>query len=54
MDEDGDSTVRARKRTSGLGSAMSIWGNANGYAGAAPGAGKKDDPSRIVDGVGGR
>ncbi|KAH6638532.1 hypothetical protein BKA67DRAFT_528668 [Truncatella angustata] len=58
MDEDGDSTVRARKRTSGLGSAMSIWGNGNGsgngYAGVTSNVTKKDDASRIVDGVGGR
>lgn len=54
MDEDGDSTVRARKRTSGLGSAMNIWGNGNSYAGVTSGSGKKDDTSRVVDSVGGR
>jgi hypothetical protein len=52
MDEDGDSTIRARKRTSGVGTAMGIWGNS--YAGAASGGGKKDDSARVVDGVGGR
>jgi hypothetical protein len=53
MDEDGDSTVRARqKRTSGLGSAIGgAWGNSN-YASAT--SDKKDDASRVVDGVGGR
>ncbi|KAI1848431.1 hypothetical protein JX266_005737 [Neoarthrinium moseri] len=50
MDEDGDSTVRARKRTSGFGSAAGLWGNT--YAGAT--SGKKDDTARVVDGVGGR
>lgn len=49
MDEDGDSTVRARKRTSGFGPAMAIWSNGN-----ASTSGKKDDSSRVVDGVGGR
>lgn len=53
MDEDGDSTIRARKRTSGVGTAMGVWGNS--YAAAASGNGKKDDgASRVVDGVGGR
>lgn len=54
MDEDGDSTVRARKRTSGFGPAMGIWGNGNSYAGATSASGKKDDSARVVDGVGGR
>ncbi|KAI1634259.1 hypothetical protein F4809DRAFT_652031 [Biscogniauxia mediterranea] len=53
MDEDGerDSTIRARKRTSGVGTAMNAWGSS--YASAT--AGKKDDnAARVVDGVGGR
>ncbi|KAH8645800.1 hypothetical protein BX600DRAFT_519371 [Xylariales sp. PMI_506] len=56
MDEDGDSTVRAKKRSSGLGSAMGIWGNGTSYAGVASGAAaKKDDAgNRVVDSVGGR
>lgn len=54
MDEDGDNTLRARKRTSGLGSAMAIWGNGTSYAGVASGAGNKDDSARVVEGVGGR
>ncbi|KAI0121727.1 hypothetical protein BJ170DRAFT_587853 [Xylariales sp. AK1849] len=53
MDEDGDSTIRARKRTSGFGSAMGVW--SNNYSGVTSSAGKKEDgPSRVVDGVGGR
>lgn len=52
MDDDGDSTIRARKRTSGVGTAMSVWGNS--YAGVTS-AGKKDDgSSRVVDVGGGR
>lgn len=53
MDDDGDSTVRARKRTSGAGTTMGLWSNS--YAGVASSAGKKDDGSaRVVNGVGGR
>ncbi|KAK8085762.1 hypothetical protein PG997_007033 [Apiospora hydei] len=53
MDDDGDSTIRARKRTSGVGTAMSVWGNS--YAGVTSGASKKDDgSSRVVDVGGGR
>ncbi|KAI1478490.1 hypothetical protein F4774DRAFT_152569 [Daldinia eschscholtzii] len=55
MDEDGDrdSTIRARKRMSGVGTAMSVWGSS--YAGVAAGPGKKDDgAARVVEGVGGR
>ncbi|KAI1773809.1 hypothetical protein F4818DRAFT_449107 [Hypoxylon cercidicola] len=55
MDEDGerDSTIRARKRMSGVSSAMAIWGSS--YAGVVSGPGKKDDGSvRVVEGVGGR
>ncbi len=54
MDEDGerDSTIRAKKRSSGLG----IWGSS--YANIAAAASKKDDgagaAARVVDGVGGR
>ncbi|KAK7757537.1 hypothetical protein SLS62_000552 [Diatrype stigma] len=54
MDEDGerDSTIRAKKRSSGLG----VWGSS--YANIAAAATKKDDgagaASRVVDGVGGR
>ncbi|RYO86490.1 hypothetical protein DL764_009001 [Monosporascus ibericus] len=55
MDEDGerDSTIRARKRTSGLGS----WGSS--YANIATTASRKDDgatatATRVVEGVGGR
>ncbi|RYP32855.1 hypothetical protein DL767_005011 [Monosporascus sp. MG133] len=55
MDEDGerDSTIRARKRTSGLGA----WGSS--YANIASAASRKDDgatatASRVVEGVGGR
>ncbi|KAI5859937.1 hypothetical protein GGS23DRAFT_255364 [Durotheca rogersii] len=56
MDEDGerDSTIRARKRTSGVGTAMSVWGSS--YVGVVTAAGKKDDSTaaRVVEGVGGR
>ncbi|KAL7620064.1 hypothetical protein AAE478_010613 [Parahypoxylon ruwenzoriense] len=55
MDEDGDrdSTIRARKRMSGVGTAMSVWGSS--YAGVVAGPGKKDDgAARVVEGVGGR
>ncbi|KAI0799333.1 hypothetical protein GGR55DRAFT_669819 [Xylaria sp. FL0064] len=54
MDEDGDrdSTIRARKRTSGVGTIIG-WGPS--YANAASASGKKDDgSSRVVDSVGGR
>ncbi|KAK8015173.1 spindle poison sensitivity Scp3 [Apiospora arundinis] len=53
MDDDGDSTIRARKRTSGVGTIASVnWGNS--YAGVTS-AGKKDDgSSRVVDVGGGR
>lgn len=55
MDEDGDrdSTIRARKRMSGVGSVMGVWGSS--YAGVVSGPGKKDDgAARVVEGVGGR
>ncbi|KAK7991389.1 hypothetical protein PG996_013560 [Apiospora saccharicola] len=53
MDDDGDSTIRARKRTSGVGTAMGVWGTS--YAGVTSGAGKKEDgSSRVVDVGGGR
>ncbi|KAI1082553.1 hypothetical protein F5B20DRAFT_569179 [Whalleya microplaca] len=55
MDEDGerDSTIRARKRASGVGSVMGVWGSS--YAGVVAGPGKKDDTAtRVVEGVGGR
>ncbi|KAI0018911.1 hypothetical protein F4780DRAFT_476196 [Xylariomycetidae sp. FL0641] len=54
MDEDGDrdSTIRARKRTSGVGTAASVWGSS--YAGVAASSGKKDDSTRVVDSVGSR
>ncbi|KAK5625603.1 hypothetical protein RRF57_001318 [Xylaria bambusicola] len=55
MDEDGerDSTIRARKRTSGVGTIMSSWNPS--YASAGSVGGKKDDSaSRVVDSVGGR
>ncbi|KAJ1324203.1 E3 ubiquitin-protein ligase makorin [Microdochium nivale] len=53
MDEDGDrdSTIRARKRTSGVGTAASIWGTS--YAGvAASGANKKNDSASRVSTAG--
>ncbi|KAI0157135.1 hypothetical protein GGR52DRAFT_582933 [Hypoxylon sp. FL1284] len=55
MDEDGerDSTIRARKRMSGVGSVMNVWGSS--YAGVVSGPGKKDDgAARVVESVGGR
>ncbi|KAI0397952.1 hypothetical protein F5Y17DRAFT_464380 [Xylariaceae sp. FL0594] len=55
MDEDGerDSTIRARKRTSGVGTVMGAWGTS--YPSPAPPGGKKDDsPNRPADTVGGR
>ncbi|CAJ2508482.1 Uu.00g135080.m01.CDS01 [Anthostomella pinea] len=55
MDEDGDrdTTIRARQRTSGVGTVMGAWGSS--YAGVAAGPGKKDDGgARVVDRVGGR
>lgn len=55
MDEDGerDSTIRAKKRSSGVGTIMGAWGSS--YASAASSGGKKDDSSsRAVDTVGGR
>ncbi|ORY58917.1 uncharacterized protein BCR38DRAFT_489277 [Pseudomassariella vexata] len=56
MDEDGerDSTIRARKRTSGVGTVMGAWGNGNGTGNYA---GPKDEATGrvgVVDGVGGR
>ncbi|KAJ8115181.1 hypothetical protein ONZ43_g4727 [Nemania bipapillata] len=55
MDEDGDrdSTIRAKKRTSGVGTILGAW-SAN-YPGVVPVGGKKDDSSsRAVDNVTGR
>ncbi|KXJ89317.1 hypothetical protein Micbo1qcDRAFT_165374 [Microdochium bolleyi] len=54
MDEDGDrdSTIRARKRTSGVGTAASIWSTS--YAGVASGANKKDDTSTRAGTTGGQ
>ncbi|KAI2634628.1 hypothetical protein GGS21DRAFT_539420 [Xylaria nigripes] len=55
MDEDADrdSTIRAKKRSSGAGSVLGPWGP--GYASANPVGSKKDDDStRVVDGVGSR
>ncbi|KAI1332432.1 hypothetical protein F5Y16DRAFT_407655 [Xylariaceae sp. FL0255] len=54
MDEDGerDSTIRAKKRTSGVGTAMAVWGPS--YASVTTSSSQKDDGSRVVDGVGGR
>ncbi|KAJ8119366.1 hypothetical protein O1611_g10625 [Lasiodiplodia mahajangana] len=55
MDEDGDrdSTIRARKRTSGVGTILGPWGPS--YTGAVSVGGKKDDSSsRAVDNVAGR
>ncbi|KAI0474930.1 hypothetical protein GGR56DRAFT_666178 [Xylariaceae sp. FL0804] len=69
MDEDGerDSTIRAKKRISGVGTATATtmggaWAPPGGYTGngattsaAAAAAGKKEDgTTRVVDGVGGR
>lgn len=52
MDEDGDSTIRARKRTSGVGTNIgNMWSSS--YTGIV--SGKKDDgAARVIDGVGGR
>ncbi|KAI1266957.1 hypothetical protein F5Y18DRAFT_353143 [Xylariaceae sp. FL1019] len=54
MDEDGerDSTIRARKRTSGVGTALSAW--APSYASPAVENKKEDGSSRMIDTVGGR
>ncbi|KAI0104247.1 hypothetical protein GGR51DRAFT_549508 [Nemania sp. FL0031] len=55
MDEDGDrdSTIRARKRTSGVGTILGPWGP--NYASTVSVGGKKDDSSsRAVDNVAGR
>lgn len=56
MDEDGDrdnTTIRTRKRMSGVGTMDRAWGS--GYAGIVAGPGKKDDGAvRVVEGVGGR
>ncbi|KAI8627605.1 hypothetical protein F5Y19DRAFT_465794 [Xylariaceae sp. FL1651] len=55
MDEDGerDSTIRAKKRTSGVGTIMGSWGPS--YTGVVSVGGKKDDSSsRVVDVVGSR
>ncbi|KAI0190715.1 hypothetical protein EV127DRAFT_339419 [Xylaria flabelliformis] len=55
MDEDGerDSTIRAKKRSSGVGTVMGTWGSS--YASAVSVAGKKENgSSRVVDSVVGR
>ncbi|KAI1130131.1 hypothetical protein F5Y10DRAFT_276265 [Nemania abortiva] len=55
MDEDGDrdSTIRAKKRTSGVGTVLGPWGPS--YTSAVSVSGKKDDgSSRAVDNVAGR
>ncbi|KAI0871132.1 hypothetical protein GGS24DRAFT_492477 [Hypoxylon argillaceum] len=55
MDEDADrdSTIRARKRTSGVGTILGPWGPS--YAGTTSASGKKDDgSSRAIDNVTGR
>jgi hypothetical protein len=55
MDEDAerDSTIRPKKRTSGVGTILGPWGPS--YASTVSVGGKKDDgSSRVVDSVGGR
>ncbi|RYC55620.1 hypothetical protein CHU98_g10586, partial [Xylaria longipes] len=55
MDEDGerDSTIRAKKRSSGVGTVMGSWGSS--YASAVSVGGKKESgSSRVVDSVVGR
>ncbi|KAI0409348.1 hypothetical protein F4802DRAFT_604568 [Xylaria palmicola] len=48
-----DSTIRAKKRTSGVSTIMSTWGHSYGNTGSV--GGKKDDASsRVVDSVSGR
>ncbi|KAI0550967.1 hypothetical protein F4679DRAFT_188592 [Xylaria curta] len=55
MDEDGerDSTIRAKKRSSGVGTVMGTWGSS--YANTVSVSGKKENgSSRVVDSVVGR